>query len=66
MAGMDKYLRASQIATILGVTRATVFNMLKAGKVATANYYRTPGGQFRVKESAVHAIAEALGRHSNP
>lgn len=59
---MDKksYLRAGEVADILGVDRSTVFNLRKSGEGPI--YVLTPGGHARYSREEFYAwLAEFRG-----
>lgn len=49
-------LRPAEAAAAIGVSRATIYSLLKTGAI---RYRRLPGGDMRIPVSALHEWAEA-------
>jgi excisionase family DNA binding protein len=52
---MEKLLKVSEVARKLNVSRHTVLNWIKRGKIKAI---RLPGGRYRIPESEVRKIIE--------
>jgi len=55
---MEKLMKVSEVAKILNVSRHTVLNWIRKGKMKAI---RLPGGRYRIPESEVRRILEGGG-----
>jgi len=52
---MEKLLKISEVAKILNVSRHTILNWIREGKIRAI---RLPSGRYRIPESEVRKILE--------